>query len=614
VATPLTIVRDAKDFLSAGGSANRFEDSPLQPLRSRARPEDSPTTHQRHKTLMQLRRLLPFEDADMDMPSRLPPLNAENLRPSGASSASAPPTRGLMDKSRGLAPTVRMPSPPKTDPPRQRKSKKSIGRCSPAMSTPAVPDSPIPLPPHFLKDPLLKEVLNDCGIQPHMAPEPWLESSLTSLGSISPVPSGGTSLVTAPSLGARPSDQLCVQRRCMYSGGNDPEDLDQSVDDGFFVPWLCPEKALLVETPHKAEVGLPMQPVLLVDAPNDFLRANADCDDWDDMSRVSSKGMDSCPASGHFQTSYCSSVASWMSTSFSNGLVHSDGPDDVDLGVGTVQGSCFTWTRGELIGRGSLGSVWKVLNRKTGQLMAAKEVMLDHQNESEEKFRAALQNEIDLCTNLQHPNIVTYLGNDFVNGKLYIYLEYMPGGSIAQVLAQFGPLDEPVIARYMGNMLRGLNFLHTRDPPVLHRDIKGANILVGLDRMVKLADFGCSKRSNGTMVQTLRGSVPWMAPEVMREAEYGRKADIWSIGCVVIEMVTAALPWGRFDNFLAAMVRIAMSDETPPVPANVSNLCHSVIDICTRRTPEERPSASQLLRHDFVAAGCQTSTNESWEA
>jgi len=634
VATPLTIVRDAKDFLSAGGSANRLEDSPLQQPRSRVRLEDSPTSHPRHKMLMQLRRLpfedsptshprhkmlrqlrrLPFEDADMDMPSRLPPLNTENFRPPGTISASAPPSRGVIDKSRGLGPTTRMSSPPKTDPPRQRKSKKSIGKCSPTLHAPAVPDSPIPLPPHFLKDPLLKEVLSDCGIQPHTAPEPWQESSLTSLGSMSPVPSGGASLATAPSLSARPKDDVYVRQGCMYSGGNDPEDLDRSVDDGFFVTWLDPKEALLVEKGRNAEVGLPIQPVPVVDMQNEFLHDNAECDDWDDMSCMSGKVIGCCPASGHFRVSPCSSVASSsMSTSFPHSIVHSDGPDDVDLGAGAVQGSCFTWTRGELIGRGSLGSVWKVFNRKTGQLMAAKEVMLDHKNDSE-KFRAALQNEIDLCTNLQHPNIVTYLGNDFVNGKLYIYLEYMPGGSIAQVLAQFGPLDEPVVARYMGNMLQGLNFLHTLDPPVLHRDIKGANILVGLDRMVKLADFGCSKRSNGTMVQTLRGSVPWMAPEVMREAEYGRKADIWSIGCVVIEMITAAAPWGRFDNFLAAMVRIAMSDETPPVPANVSNLCHSVIDICTRRTPEERPSASQLLRHDFVAVGCQTSTSESWEA
>ncbi|CAK0856812.1 unnamed protein product [Prorocentrum cordatum] len=167
----------------------------------------------------------------------------------------------------------------------------------------------------------------------------------------------------------------------------------------------------------------------------------------------------------------------------------------------------------------------------------------------------------------------------------------MPGGSIAQVLSHFGRLEESLVARYSRDLFSGLDYLHTRDPPVLHRDIKGANILVGLDSTVKLSDFGCSKRSEGTAVHTLKGSVPWMAPEVMRQSGYGRKADIWSLGCVIIEMSTAEPPWGTFDNCLAAMVRIAMSDETPPVPAHLSEACRDLVRLCTRRDPEQRPTA-----------------------
>merc|ERR1719204_3009768 len=92
-------------------------------------------------------------------------------------------------------------------------------------------------------------------------------------------------------------------------------------------------------------------------------------------------------------------------------------------------------------------------------------------------FRNALQNEIELYKDLEHPHIVRYLGNDFLEGRLFIYLEYMSGGSIAQVLSQFGPLDEPVCSRYARQLLEGLEYLHSRNPPVLHRDIKGANIL-----------------------------------------------------------------------------------------------------------------------------------------
>merc|ERR1712203_1178810 len=111
----------------------------------------------------------------------------------------------------------------------------------------------------------------------------------------------------------------------------------------------------------------------------------------------------------------------------------------------------------------------------------------------------------------------------------------MPGGSLAQVLSQFGPFDESLIATYAHELLEGLEYLHTREPMVLHRDIKGANILVGLDCKVKLADFGCSKRIADTLAFTIRGSIPWMAPEVIIRTGYGKKADIWSLGCVVIE-------------------------------------------------------------------------------
>jgi serine/threonine protein kinase len=253
------------------------------------------------------------------------------------------------------------------------------------------------------------------------------------------------------------------------------------------------------------------------------------------------------------------------------------------------------------------------MEARTGQLMAVKEVMLDSQDDKDDKFRKSLQNEIDLLKDIKHPRIVQYLGHDYLEGRLYIYLEYMPGNSISQVLSQFGALDEPLCARYTHHLLEGLEYLHTRDPPVLHRDVKGANILVGLDRTVKLSDFGCSKRSFGTAIHTLRGSIPWMAPEVMTQTVgYGRKADIWSLGCVLIEMTTAETPWGTFDNHLAAMVRIAMSEETPPVPQNLSTACREFMIACTRRAPQERPDAADLLKHEFVAGHSPSSIDESW--
>lgn len=259
------------------------------------------------------------------------------------------------------------------------------------------------------------------------------------------------------------------------------------------------------------------------------------------------------------------------------------------------------WVRGEIIGHGSLGQVFLALNQTTGQIFAVKEVRFDQRDKADLTFKQALENEISICKELHHPRIVSYLGHDDIESSLYIYLEYMPGGSITQVLSQFGAFDESLIATYTRDLLEGLNYLHTRQPVVLHRDVKGANILVGLESRVKLSDFGCSKRTADTLSQSLRGSIPWMAPEVIQQTGYGRRSDVWSLGCVVIEMATAKHPWGHFDNPMAAMVKIGMSKETPPLPRCVSEICKSFIGRCTQRDKNLRPTAAELLRHEFVA-------------
>merc|ERR1719414_1149544 len=200
------------------------------------------------------------------------------------------------------------------------------------------------------------------------------------------------------------------------------------------------------------------------------------------------------------------------------------------------------------------------MDQETGQVFAAKEVQINQADEADLKFKRDLENEISIVRALKHPRIVSYLGHDNIDSCLYIYLEYMPGGSMAQVLAQFGALDENLLVLYTRELLEGLEYLHTRDPPVVHRDIKGGNVLVGLDCRVKLSDFGCSKRTQDTWSCTMKGSIPWMAPEVIKHTGYGRRADIWSFGCVMIEMASASSPWGKFDNPMAAMHKIGMSN------------------------------------------------------
>lgn len=265
-----------------------------------------------------------------------------------------------------------------------------------------------------------------------------------------------------------------------------------------------------------------------------------------------------------------------------------------------VYSSGRTWTRGSAVGHGSLGTVFQAMDQETGQVFAVKEVPINTEDAEDLKFKMDLENEISICKDLSHPRIVSFLGHDYMNGCLYIYLEYMAGGSMNQVLSQFGPFDESLIAVYTREILEGLDYLHTREPPVVHRDIKGANVLVGLDCRVKLSDFGCSKRNMETMTHTMRGSIPWMAPEVIRSTGYGRMADIWSFGCVVIEMATAKTPWGHFDNPMAAMCKIAMSESTPPVPDDMSKPWKDFIRLCVQRDASKRPTAKELLEHELV--------------
>jgi len=266
----------------------------------------------------------------------------------------------------------------------------------------------------------------------------------------------------------------------------------------------------------------------------------------------------------------------------------------------TVHGSCLKWTKGDNIGRGSLGTVFQAMDQCSGQVFAVKEVQINPEDQVDMQFKADLENEIKIVKDLKHPRIVSYLGHDYMDSCLYIYLEYMAGGSMASVLAQFGALEESLLVVYAREMLEGVEYLHTRDPPVVHRDIKGANVLVGLDCRVKLSDFGCSKRTQETWSVTMKGSIPWMAPEVVKHTGYGRKADIWSFGCVMIEMATADSPWGKFDNPMAAFHKIGMSDALPAIPEFLSDECREFIGLCVQRDFTKRPTAAELLDLELV--------------
>ncbi|KAF2089839.1 MAP kinase-like protein [Saccharata proteae CBS 121410] len=272
------------------------------------------------------------------------------------------------------------------------------------------------------------------------------------------------------------------------------------------------------------------------------------------------------------------------------------------------------YMKGALIGQGSFGSVYLALHAVTGELMAVKQVALPTGGVIEPKklnMLDALKREIGLLRDLKHPNIVQYLGSNSDETHLNIFLEYVPGGSVATMLVNYGPLLEPLVSNFVRQILTGLAYLHSKD--IIHRDIKGANILVDNKGRVKISDFGISKRveastllsSNGPSGKkganrvSLQGSVFWMAPEVVKQTAYTLKADIWSLGCLIVEMLTGARPHADCTQLQAIFKIGGGGNASPKVPDAASEEARQFLKRTFEIDHEMRPTAEELLKSDF---------------
>ncbi|NXI72851.1 M3K19 kinase, partial [Anseranas semipalmata] len=277
-----------------------------------------------------------------------------------------------------------------------------------------------------------------------------------------------------------------------------------------------------------------------------------------------------------------------------------------------VPGSSLTnkdtirWTRGEVLGKGAYGTVYCGLTSQ-GQLIAVKQVVLDTSNQlTTEKEYQKLHEEVDLLKTLKHVNIVTYLGTCLEDNILSIFMEFVPGGSISSIINRFGPLPEIVLSKYTKQILEGVAYLH--DNCVVHRDIKGNNVMLMPNGIVKLIDFGCARRlawvslsgTHSEMLKSVHGTPYWMAPEVINESGYGRKSDIWSIGCTVFEMATGKPPLASMDRIAAMFYIGAHRGLMPSLPDQFSGTAVDFVHACLTRDQHERPSALQLLNHPFV--------------
>ncbi len=239
----------------------------------------------------------------------------------------------------------------------------------------------------------------------------------------------------------------------------------------------------------------------------------------------------------------------------------------------------FRWFKGQLIGKGTYGRVYLGMNATTGEFLAVKQVEVSAKAAGNDKAKmrelvAALDQEIDTMKDLDHDNIVQYLGCERKETSISIFLEYISGGSVGSCLRKHGKFEEEVVSSLTRQTLAGLAYLHREG--ILHRDLKADNILLDLDGTCKISDFGISKKTDNIygndISNNMQGSVFWMAPEVIRSQGkgYSAKVDIWSLGCVVLEMFAGRRPWSK-EEAVGAIYKLGSLNEAPPIPDDVSN-------------------------------------------
>ncbi|XP_052178632.1 mitogen-activated protein kinase kinase kinase 18-like [Diospyros lotus] len=256
----------------------------------------------------------------------------------------------------------------------------------------------------------------------------------------------------------------------------------------------------------------------------------------------------------------------------------------------------MAWIRGPAIGRGASAIVSLATAADSGRLFAVKSADLHHSS--------SLQKEQLLLSRLNSPFIVQYLGFEITRestSNLYnLFVEYVAGGTLSdEIDRRGGSLAEPAIRTYARQILRGLEYLHSNG--LAHCDIKAENILVS-EEGAKITDLGCARRVENGDVSTsaFSGTPAFMAPEVARGEEQGFAADVWALGCTMVEMATGSGPWPRAAEPVSVLYRIAFSPDSPECPVWFSDEAKDFLSKCLERDSKQRWTAKQLLQHPFL--------------
>ncbi|KAJ7619417.1 STE/STE20/PAKA protein kinase [Roridomyces roridus] len=251
------------------------------------------------------------------------------------------------------------------------------------------------------------------------------------------------------------------------------------------------------------------------------------------------------------------------------------------------------------VGQGASGHVYVAKTLATGKKVAIKEMDLSHQPRKE-----LIVNEILVMKESQHPNIVNFLESYLVkSNELWVVMEYMEGGALTDIIEN-NTLEEDQISSICFETCKGLGHLHSQS--IIHRDIKSDNVLLdGLGR-VKITDFGfCAKLTDQKSKRaTMVGTPYWMAPEVVKQKEYGAKVDIWSLGIMAIEMIENEPPYLDEEPLKALYLIATNGTPTLKKPEALSRELKGFLAVCLCVDVSSRATANELLDHEFLKKAC----------
>ncbi|XP_038721640.1 serine/threonine-protein kinase ATG1c-like isoform X2 [Tripterygium wilfordii] len=256
---------------------------------------------------------------------------------------------------------------------------------------------------------------------------------------------------------------------------------------------------------------------------------------------------------------------------------------------------------GRQIGSGSFSVVWHARHRVHGTEVAIKEIATSRLNK---KLQESLMSEIFILKRINHPNIIGLHDIIEVPGKLHLVLEYCRGGDLSMYIQRHGQVPEAIAKNFIQQLATGLQIL--RENNLIHRDLKPQNLLLSTNdehAVLKIADFGFARslQPNG-MAETLCGSPLYMAPEIMQLQKYDAKADLWSVGAILFQLVTGKTPFTG-NNQIQLLQNIVKSTELhfPPVDKDLSSECKDLCQKLLRRNPVERLTFEEFFNHQFLS-------------